>query len=142
MQVWPSSVANISDGHILLVTGLPVIHQQHAWRQDVVLPVTRPWCTACLFLLRRYCMDFVYVEHFSTHLPEQHVLKKCHLAEIVRQDPRLLDALVVENRENWSVGQMKLVCLARLLLKKRRILVLDEATTSIDTATQFNSKDY
>ncbi|RYQ92000.1 hypothetical protein Ahy_B09g098077 [Arachis hypogaea] len=70
------------------------------------------------------------------------VLKKCHLAEIVRQDPRLLDALVVENRENWSVGQMQLVCLTRLLLKKRRILVLDEATTSIDTATQFNSKDY
>ncbi|KAH9602493.1 hypothetical protein KSS87_020952 [Heliosperma pusillum] len=73
-------------------------------------------------------------------------LDKCQLAEDVRKKEGKLDSLgytsnihvyliVTENGENWSMGQRQLVCLGRVLLKRSKILVLDEATASVDTAT-------
>lgn len=47
----------------------------------------------------------------------------------------LVGSTVTDEGGNWSVGQRQLFCLGRVLLKRNRILVLDEATASIDSAT-------
>ncbi|XVF77148.1 hypothetical protein PTKIN_Ptkin14bG0017600 [Pterospermum kingtungense] len=54
---------------------------------------------------------------------------------IVFYDWNLQSSTFTENGDNWSMGQRQLVCLGRVLLKKSKILVLDEATASVDTAT-------
>ncbi|XP_043692521.1 ABC transporter C family member 3-like isoform X1 [Telopea speciosissima] len=64
-------------------------------------------------------------------------LNKCQLSDEVRKKEGKLDFVVAENGENWSMGQRQLVCLGRVLLKRSKVLVLDEATASMDTTTDY-----
>ncbi|KAJ0802678.1 putative ABC-type xenobiotic transporter [Helianthus annuus] len=63
------------------------------------------------------------------------VLEKCQLRDAIQDKKEGLDSLVVQDGSNWSLGPRQLICLGRALLKRRKILVLDEATASIDNAT-------
>ncbi len=72
----------------------------------------------------------------ATDAEIEEAARKAHALSFIKRLPAGFDTVLSENGDELSQGQKQLICIARVMLKTPPILILDEATSSIDTRTE------
>lgn len=77
----------------------------------------------------------------ATDLEVEQAAAMANAAEFIQRLPQGYDTVLSENGGNLSQGQRQLLAIARVILAKPALLILDEATSSIDTRTELHIQD-
>lgn len=64
------------------------------------------------------------------------LLNKAQLQNLLDNDPAGIDQEISENGSNLSSGERQLISICRAILRKSKVVILDEATANIDVITE------
>ena len=77
-----------------------------------------------------------YADTLATKEEIKEVAKQCYAHSFIKHLPQGYDTILKANGSNLSAGQKQLLSIARIMLSKPQILLLDESTSNIDTRTE------
>ncbi len=84
------------------------------------------------------------IAYGNPNVPLEEVIEAAKLAgidEFIQKMPQQYDTIVSEGGSNLSQGEKQLICIARIMLLKPPMLILDEATSNIDTRTEMRIQE-
>ncbi len=122
----------VQKGEILL-EGKPLSsYTREQLAEDIALVPQTP------FLVSASIYDNVcYGLQRSVSLEEvQEACKKAHIDDFIEKLPQKYDTLIAEGGGNLSGGQKQRIAIARIFLRRPKILILDEATSALDNTTE------
>lgn len=122
----------VQKGEILL-EGKPLFsYTREQLAEDIALVPQTP------FLVSASIYDNVcYGLQRSVSLEEvQEACKKAHIDDFIEKLPQKYDTLIAEGGGNLSGGQKQRIAIARIFLRRPKILILDEATSALDNTTE------
>ena len=85
--------------------------------------------------------NIAYGKEGATREEVERAAKDAHLAELIGSLPQGYDTLLTDGGVNLSKGQRQLLTIARAMLSPAKLLILDEATSNVDTRTEILIRD-
>ena len=126
---------DVKEGEILMDNENIKDYTRKAYRENFGMVLQETW------LRKGTVRDNVTLgQNFSNEEVEE-ACRKCHAHSFIMRMPKGYDTEITEDGGNLSNGQKQLLCIARVMLMNPPILILDEATSSIDTRTELKVQD-
>ncbi len=126
-----------TNGGEIILDGVPIDEQsRHALRDSYGMVLQETWLK-----------NGTIRENIAFGKPEatmeeiEDAARKAHAHSFISRMPKGYDTEILEDGGNLSAGQKQLLCIARIMLMNPPILILDEATSSIDTRTEMKVQD-
>ncbi len=126
---------DVREGEILMDDENIKDYTRKAYRENFGMVLQETW------LRKGTVKDNVTLGQDFSDAEVEEACRKCHAHSFIMRMPKGYDTEITEDGGNLSNGQKQLLCIARVMLMNPPILILDEATSSIDTRTELKVQD-